>query len=200
MPQPFTTAALTPVTWPAYAALIEAHHGVWGGCWCLSFHPEGANGQHPPAERRALKQARVHDGTAHAALVFDGPACIGWCQFGPTATLPRIKNRKEYDKAAAPLPDWRITCFFVASTHRHQGVARLALKSAMTQIAALGGGAVEAYPDDTAQQKIPASFLFNGTLASFQAQGFTPVRMIGKTRWVVLKQLPRQRDFATPAP
>ncbi len=40
-----------------------------------------------------MKAARVADGTAHAALAFDGPDCVGWCQFGPTDTLPRIKNR-----------------------------------------------------------------------------------------------------------
>ncbi|MEZ5721801.1 MAG: hypothetical protein R3D59_09140 [Paracoccaceae bacterium] len=29
---------LGPATWDAYAALIERHNGVWGGCWCLVFH------------------------------------------------------------------------------------------------------------------------------------------------------------------
>jgi GNAT superfamily N-acetyltransferase len=182
-----TTLALSPATWPPYAALIEAHHGVWGGCWCMAFHPEGLSRQHSPADRRALKEARVRDGTAHAALVFDGPACVGWCQFGPTATLPRIKNRKEYDRAASPLPDWRITCFFVAQSHRRQGVAILALQGALTQIAALGGGVVEGYPDDTANRKTSASFLWGGTLTAFEAQGFTRQRLIGKTGWVVAR-------------
>ena len=59
-PAALTTAPLTPATWDAYAALIEAHHGVWGGCWCMAFHPEGANGEHSPAERRAMKQAMVN--------------------------------------------------------------------------------------------------------------------------------------------
>ena len=187
---PRTTVPLSPATWTAYASLIEAHHGVWGGCWCLAFHPEGANNQHSPAERRALKEARVRDGTAHAALVMDDSDCVGWCQFGPTSALPRIKNLKEYSKAATPLPDWRITCFFVANTHRHQGVAGLALAGAIEQIAALGGGTVEGYPDDTSQQKISSSFLYNGTLSSFEAQGFTRQRPIGKTRWVVSKHIP----------
>ena len=180
-----TTRALTPATWDAYAALIEAHHGVWGGCWCMAFHPEGLSKDHTPDDRRALKQARVADGTAHAALVFDKDACVGWCQFGPTATLPRIKNRKAYDAAALPPPDWRITCFFVAKSHRGHGVARTALAGAVSLIASLGGGRVEGYPDDTAAQKTPSSFLWGGTLASFAAQGFTPLRPIGKTRWVV---------------
>jgi hypothetical protein len=151
----------------------------------MGFHLEGANGSQTAAERRGMKQAKVSDGTAHASLVFDGASCVGWCQFGPTATLPRIKNRKAYDRAAAPLPDWRITCFFVAATHRHQGVARLALKGALTQIAILGGGSVEGYPDDTSGQKFSSSFLWGGTVAGFETQGFARLRPIGKTRWVV---------------
>ena len=36
---------------------------------------------------------RVRAGTAHAALVFDGDDCVGWCQFGAPDEVPRIKNR-----------------------------------------------------------------------------------------------------------
>ena len=66
--------------------LAEDHHGVWSGCWCLGFHEEGKNGVHSPERRRELKEARVADGRAHAALVYDGPRCVGWCQFGPRAS------------------------------------------------------------------------------------------------------------------
>ena len=191
---PLTTCPLSPSTWDPYAALIEAHQGVWGGCWCMSFHAEGANGTQTPAERRALKEAKVRQGTAHAALVFDGAACVGWCQFGPTATLPRIKNRKEYERDLTTLPDWRITCFFVGSSHRHQGVARLALTGAVAQIAALGGGRVEGYPDDTSGQKTSSSFLWGGTLSNFEDQGFARLRPVGKTRWVVGLTLPGEQD------
>jgi hypothetical protein len=70
---------LNPETWPAFASLVERHNGVGGGCWCLEFHPEGSQ---KGADRRALKERRVRDGQAHAALVFDGDMCVGWCQFG----------------------------------------------------------------------------------------------------------------------
>ena len=33
--------AVTASTWPEFAAMVERHNGVWGGCWCLEFHPEG---------------------------------------------------------------------------------------------------------------------------------------------------------------
>jgi len=29
----------SPTTWPDFAALVEANNGVWGGCWCMGFHP-----------------------------------------------------------------------------------------------------------------------------------------------------------------
>jgi GNAT superfamily N-acetyltransferase len=35
----YTTRLLTPDTWDDFAALVEANNGVWGGCWCMGFHP-----------------------------------------------------------------------------------------------------------------------------------------------------------------
>lgn len=74
---------LDATTWPDFAGLVERNNGVWGGCWCLNFHEDGAPGIHPPGERRRLKETRVREGRAHAALVYGGTACVGWCQFGP---------------------------------------------------------------------------------------------------------------------
>jgi GNAT superfamily N-acetyltransferase len=179
------TKPLDTSTWSDFAHLAEEHHGVWDGCWCLGFHQEGRNGVHTPAQRRALKEARVRDGRAHAALVFDDGRCVGWCQYGPTEELPRIKHQKAYQEGLRELPDWRITCFFVGRTHRHRGVADAALAGALVEIARLGGGTVESYPEDTSGRKVSGSFLFNGSVAMFERHGFTRCRQIGKHRWVV---------------
>jgi GNAT superfamily N-acetyltransferase len=185
----FAIHPLTPQTWPAYAALVERNRGVWGGCWCMAFHKEGIGrpGQTPQGNR-AAKEARVMAGKTHAALVFQGEDCLGWCQFGPTAELPRIKNRKAYDAGltSARLPDWRITCFFVDPAHRRRGVADAALSGAVALIAQAGGGVVEGYPD-APLGRTSASFLFNGTLSSFERQDFARTRQIGKTRWVLAR-------------
>jgi hypothetical protein len=143
---PFATRPLDASTWDDFARLAEDHHGVWAGCWCLGFHEEGRPHIHTPEQRRALKEARVRDGRAHAALAFDGAQCVGWCQFGSTEELPRIKHQKAYRDGLEKLPDWRITCFFVGRTHRHRGVANVALAGALAEIARLGGGVVEAIP------------------------------------------------------
>jgi GNAT superfamily N-acetyltransferase len=175
---------LSEATWPAFAELVERHNGVWGGCWCMGFHAEGID-QDDVARNREAKQARVREGQAHAALVFDGATCVGWCQFGSVEELPRIKNRRGYDEGLAALPDWRITCFFADRRYRGNGVASVALEGALRAIARLGGGRVESYPEDAEGRKVSMSYLHNGTVAMFERRGFERDRRIGKHRWVV---------------
>jgi GNAT superfamily N-acetyltransferase len=180
-----TTRPLSPATWPDFARLAEAHHGVWGGCWCMGFHAKGPGWGVSAEMNRAEKEALVHQGRAQAALVYDGADCVGWCQYGPPVELPRIKNATAY-RAAAPTPaDWRITCFFTGKSHRGKGVGRAALHGALDQIARLGGGEVEGFPEDTEGRKASPAFLFNGSLAMFEATGFARLNQIGKHKWLV---------------
>jgi GNAT superfamily N-acetyltransferase len=180
----FTVRPLDTSTWDAFAALVEEHNGVWGGCWCLEFHPEG-NERSSVAARKARKHERVRAGTAHAALVFDGDAAIGWAQFGPTAELTRIKHRRAYETGVVEPPDWRITCFLVHKQHRGKGVASAALAGAVEQIAGLGGGTVEAYPEDTTDRDVQGRLLHSASLSLFEKHGFVRRRPIGKRHWVV---------------
>lgn len=152
----FSIKPLDPSTWPDFAALVERHNGVWGGCWCLEFHAEGAERSD---QRRFKKECRVREGSAHAALVFDGATCVGWCQFGSPDELPRIKRQRAYHDGLTQLPDWRITCFFVDKGYRGRGVAAAALEGALQDIAKLGGGMVESYPEDVAARAVSASFV-----------------------------------------
>jgi len=180
----FDVKPLAPSTWSDFAALVERHNGVWGGCWCLEFHPEGAERS---AQRRVKKECRVREGTAHAALVYDGLACVGWCQFGSPSELPRIKLQRAYREGLTHLPDWRITCFFVDKAYRGKGVALAALAGALQEIARLGGGTVESYPEEPAGHPVSSSFLYNGNISTFEKQGFERVRRLGKNHWVVSK-------------
>ena len=96
----------------------------WRGLGRLLVHgvpPRGAApGTRSPPGREA-GAGRV--GGAHAALVYAGDDCVGWCQFGPPAELPRIKHRRAYEQGAGAdpsAPDSRITC---SSSTRPPGVA-----------------------------------------------------------------------------
>jgi GNAT superfamily N-acetyltransferase len=168
-------------TWAGFAELVEENNGIFGGCWCMGFHDDDSRTDADANRERKL--ARVRAGTAHAALVFDGGACLGWAQFGSPAEVPRIKNRAAYEKTATSVPDWRIACCFVGKGHRRKGVATAALAGALELIAGLGGGSVEGYPESAGA--VPAGFLFNGALSTYEQLGFVRDRQIGKHRWVV---------------
>jgi GNAT superfamily N-acetyltransferase len=183
----FGARPLDETTWPDFARLVERHNGVWGGCWCMAFHAEGVGRTKTPAQNRSEKEGRVRHGRAHAALVYDGPECVGWCQFGATDELPRIKHRRAYEAGLGALPDWRVTCLFIDREYRRRGVGSAALEGALDEIARLGGGRVESYPEDIEGRSVSASFLHNGTVSMFESHGFERTRRLGKHHWVVTK-------------
>lgn len=186
----YTVRPLDASTWDAFAELVERNNGIFGGCWCMGFHPELSRTD--AARNRASKQDRVREGRAHAALVFDDQGrAQGWCQYGSPEELPAIKHRREYDKDAPPRADWRITCLFVDKKHRGQGVARAGLEGALGQIAQAGGGLVEAISEVTAGREAQGRFLFSATAELFGQYGFSRVRQVGKHAWIVSKQVSR---------
>jgi GNAT superfamily N-acetyltransferase len=190
-PDRYVVRPLDVETWEAFTRLVEKHHGVWGGCWCTWFHrtPGKPSSQERSYEgNRTFKEGLVREGNAHAALVFDGESAVGWCQYGTPAELPNIYHRRQYlAEQKAPLPHYRITCFFVDRNYRRHGVAALALDGALDLIAKAGGGVVEAYPHDTKGQKVHATFLYSATRSLFERAGFEYERPKGAKNCVMRK-------------
>ncbi|HEY2698900.1 MAG TPA: GNAT family N-acetyltransferase [Pseudonocardiaceae bacterium] len=182
----YTIRPLDASTWDLFAELVERNNGIFGGCWCLGYHPE----RNRRDGRRTIKEDRVRSDRAHAALVLDeNGRAQGWCQYGSTGELPGIKHKREYDKAPPAHPDWRITCCYVDPKHRGQGVARAALEGALDQISRAGGGRVEAISETTADRQTPGRFLFSATVELFEQSGFTRERQVGKHAWIVSRVL-----------
>jgi GNAT superfamily N-acetyltransferase len=183
----FRVLPLDASTWDLFAELVERNNGIYGGCWCIGYHPEcGQKG----INYREVKEERVKSGRAHHALVVDDDGFAqGWCQWGDIEELSNIKHRREYDKDPPPLPDWRITCIFVDRKHRSQGIARMALEGALKQIAGAGGGLVEAISEVTEGRQAQGRFLFSGTVELLEDYGFQRVRQVGKHAWIVSKRV-----------
>jgi len=186
-----TVRALGPETWDAFAALVERHNGVFGGCWCTWFQTMPSEKTYTAERNRELKERLVREGRAHAALVFDGEAAVAWCEYGSCAELPNIYHRKQYDAEADLYPDYRITCLFVDKRHRRHGVSVVALHGALDLIAQAGGGVVEGYPHDTRGKK--QSVLYNGTRRMFEDAGFELVRTKGQKNTVMRRTVTAAR-------
>ena len=186
----YTTRPLSADTWGDFAKLVEANNGVWGGCWCMGFHPEGVGKDHTASQNREAKHAHVRKGTVHQVLVYDGGTCVGWCQYGPPPELPNIKNPKNYDKELTELPDWRIGCIFTGKGHRREGVARAALTAALAEIKEAGGGLVEAYPEQVeSREPQRGAYFHTGPETLFTEFGFERDRRIAKWRWVMRRRV-----------
>lgn len=182
----YTVGRLDAATWGAFADLVERNNGIYGGCWCAPNHVEYERGLSDP---KSLKEELVRAGRAHAALVFDGEGCAqGWCQYGPAETLD-LKHERAYRKDPPPKAQWRIGCIFVDKRHRKRGIARTALEGALDQIAAAGGGAVEAIPETTSGRVAQDRFLFTATVELFEDLGFSRVRQVGKHAWIVRREI-----------
>jgi hypothetical protein len=58
----YVVKALDRSTWAAFAALVERNSGIFGGCWCMGFHPEQPwpeEVQERVPQKRAAKEQRV---------------------------------------------------------------------------------------------------------------------------------------------
>jgi GNAT superfamily N-acetyltransferase len=189
---PFEVRPLTPETWPAFDALVQRHNGIFGGCWCIWFHPDSDERGQGAEANRALKKRFVEEGAAHAALVMNGDEAIAWAEYGSPTELPNLHHRKQYDAEKTRDPDYRITCVFVDRRHRRRGVTELAIRGALGLIAEAGGGVVEAYPHDLTEQtkKMSSSFLYNGTRRLYERLGFAYVRPKGLKNCVMVIDVP----------
>ena len=188
----FLVRELGEETWPDFVRIMEKHDGVWGGCWCVAFHPKSES---DPSTRphRAYKERLVRANRSHAALVYDGADIVGWCQSGPPAELPA--RMRGYGKLGAALPDWRIPCFFVDRDRRGEGIAEAALTGALRLIAAKGGGTVDGYPIITREKRYSSSFLWGGTASMFTKAGFRTLGHLGTSK-VVMRRVVRRGNQA----
>ncbi len=128
---------------------------------------------------------------AFAALVERNNGIFGgcWCM--------GFHSRAAYEQGQSSPPGWRIACNFVGRGHRRQGVASAGLAGAIELIAGLGGGTVEGHPE--AAGSVPAGFLFNGALSTYEKLGFVRDRKIGKHRWVMTRVVERRGRLPAPS-
>ncbi|MEO7721081.1 MAG: GNAT family N-acetyltransferase [Pseudolysinimonas sp.] len=157
-------------------------------CWCQFFKVDAAAWKakdHAAAFERDLceqvDQARASRTAGPGVLAYLGSDAEGWTPVGWAAIEPRpvyprilasrvIPGTAETDHGDASV--WAITCFVVRVGFRRRGVAGALLEGAVAEARRGGARAVEAYPVDTAGQKVSSADLYHGPLSAFEAAGF----------------------------
>ena len=146
----YTVRALDRSTWPAFAALVEANNGIFGGCWCIGFHPEGGDKAATAAVNRERKLERVRPGrpmrrsssmatTASAGASSGRPTSCHASRTAPPTRRVVRHRRTGGSPAATPARDTAGRAWPRPPPRR----ARTDRRS--------GGGSVEGYPEDAAR-------------------------------------------------
>ncbi|MBA2382063.1 MAG: GNAT family N-acetyltransferase [Chloroflexi bacterium] len=89
-------------------------------------------------------------------------------------------------------PVWSIVCFVVSKTARGQGLTSRLLDAAMDYARAHGAPALEAYPVDAGEGRVPAAVGYTGHLSTFRAAGFRVVHEIDSPQATVRRVIVRR--------
>lgn len=165
--------------------------GGCGGCWCMFYRTATTEFKENKYEGNRLAIRKLVDKRKPVgliALVDHEP--IGWVALAPRADLPKIENSRIL-KTIEKKQVWSISCLFVRSDCRQQGVSKDLIRAATKFAREKGIRTLEAYPTIPYAKKIPPAFLWTGSLSSFEQNEFKVVLRSGKTKVVVQLDLLR---------
>jgi len=164
-----TFAPATPDRWDDIETLFGPR-GACAGCWCMWWRLTRAEFQKNAGagNRRAFKKL-VDSGAVPGILAYDGGVPVGWCAVEPKASYASLARSRT--KTVDDRPTWSVTCFFIAKSHRKQGLSLTLLQAASDHARANGATLVEGYPIDTDKQAMDFSS-FMGTAQIFGRAGF----------------------------
>ncbi|MEQ8479832.1 MAG: GNAT family N-acetyltransferase [Hoeflea sp.] len=165
--------------WPELEALFGPQ-GACYGCWCSHFRLEPKLRQAMDREeRKALLKAATEAAMPPGLIAFEDGRPVGWVQVTPRSHVPRWNTNRTVSRPLdADDPEdpglWAISCFFVTSRKRGQGLSHALVKAAVAHAATSGARVVDACP--IAHAKHPQSpGLFTGSVAVFEKAGFSVV-------------------------
>lgn len=174
---------LTPETWPAFVELFGPK-GACAGCWCMWWRLRRAawRAGKGAGNQRAMKKL-VDQGAIPGLLAIEGERAVGWIALGPRADFLSLARSRILAPVDAQ-PVWSIPCFFVAPTHRRQGMSVRLLQAAAHHARAMGATILEGYPTEPNKSQ-PAPFVFTGLASAFRQAGFVEVARRSPTRPVM---------------
>ncbi|HEY0746596.1 MAG TPA: GNAT family N-acetyltransferase [Steroidobacteraceae bacterium] len=180
-----TIEPLTPSLWPALEDLF-GKKGACNGCWCMYWRIGSAYKRQPAAKNRNAFYQVVKRGPPPGLVAFDGDVAVGWCQLTPRGALPWL-DRTWRLRPVDDVPVWALSCLYVRSAYRRQGVTSVLIEAALQ---AAKAPALEAYPFDAAESP---SATGTGYASTFARAGFKVIARRSAARPVMRYDL---RNFS----
>ncbi|MEA2549001.1 MAG: hypothetical protein QOE42_1599 [Chloroflexota bacterium] len=116
---------------------------------------------------------------------------VGWVSVAPREDYGRLVNSRVRPKLD-DVPVWSIVCFVVSRVARGQGLTNRLLDAAMDYAVERGAPALEAYPVDVGDGRVPAAVGYTGLLSTFLAAGFHVVHQIDSPQATVRRVIVRR--------
>ncbi len=189
----FLFKPVTAKNWPDLEALFGPR-GACAGCWCMYWRvprKEFTKGQ-GEVFRNALKALTEGD-TPPGLIAYEGDLPVGWISVGKREEFVLLAQ----SKVLAPVDDqpvWSIVCFFVARSHRKQGLMLPLINAAVDYAASQGARIVEGYPIDMRTPPLEGKKLtgysgFMGIASVYRQVGFVEVGRASETQLIMRYQI-----------
>jgi GNAT superfamily N-acetyltransferase len=184
---------LTRDRWADVTALFD-EGGDPKSCSCMFWRVRSkdwsfANAAEARAGFHSLVEA-AHDPAPGLLAYADGRA-VGWVSVAPREDYGRLANSRVRPKLD-DVPVWSIVCFVVSRSARGRGLTTRLLDAAMDYAIARGAPALEAYPVDAGDGRVPAAVGYTGHLSTFLAAGFHIVHQIDSPQATVRRVIVRR--------
>src|SRR6185369_3473326 len=116
---------------------------------------------------------------------------VGWVSVAPRDDYERLANSRVRPRLDET-PVWSVVCFVVSRAVRGQGLTTRLLDAAMDYATERGAPALEAYPVDVGEGRIPAAVGYTGLLSTFLKAGFEVVHAIDSPQATVRRVIVRR--------
>jgi GNAT superfamily N-acetyltransferase len=170
---------LSPDRWDDVAALF-GEGGDPKTCWCMYWRLRSKDWSFAnSAETREGFRRLVDEGRdpAPGLLAYQDGRAVGWVSVAPREDYRRLVHSR-VRPPIDDLPVWSIVCFVVSKSVRGRGLTTLLLDAASGYARDHGAPALEAYPVDPGDGRVPPALGYTGLLSTFEAAGFRVVQAI----------------------
>jgi GNAT superfamily N-acetyltransferase len=137
--------------------------------------------------RRALK-ALVDDDRVPGLLAYAGDKPVGWVSVAPREEFGRLQ-RSPVSKPVDEIPVWSITCFVIDRDHRGEGIGTALLAAAVDYARSQEAMAVEGYPVEPRNDRMPDIYAWMGLASMFRSAGFDEIARRSETRPLMRRNL-----------